>query len=120
MRTQFEGIDIVGHRNGYLKSDLEKDDLIKDIADKKPDVVFVAMGSPKQEMLMMEMAEQHPAVYQGLGGSFDVYTGRIKRSPKVMQKLGLEWAFRLMKQPARFRRYLPLVRFITLIIFRRL
>ena len=48
----------------------------------KPDVVFVAMGSPKQELLMEEMSEKHPAIYQGLGGSFDVYTGRVERAPK--------------------------------------
>ena len=54
--------------------------LIDDIAEKRPDFVFVAMGSPKQEFLMADMLKRHKAVYQGLGGSFDVYTGRAKRA----------------------------------------
>lgn len=120
LKSQFKGINILGYRNGYIKSNAEKETLIKDIISKKPDVVFVAMGSPKQEMLMKEMAHNHPAIYQGLGGSFDIYTGRINRSPKLLQKLGLEWSYRLMKQPNRFRRYLPLFRFFTLILTRRL
>ncbi|NVJ47132.1 MAG: WecB/TagA/CpsF family glycosyltransferase [Cytophagia bacterium] len=120
LRCQFEGINIVGYRNGYIKTDREKEALMNDIVSKKPDMVFVAMGSPKQEMLMEEMARKHPAVYQGLGGSFDVFTSRIKRSPKLLQKLGLEWSYRLMKQPSRFWRYLPLFRFFFLIITRRL
>ena len=51
--------------------------MIDDIASKKPDVDFVAMGSPKQELLMEEMMQRHPAIYQGLGGSFDVYTRNV-------------------------------------------
>lgn len=71
----------MNYRNGYLKTPEERKALIEDIAEKKPDVVFVAMGSPKQELLMEEMLERHPAIYQGLGGSFDVYTGAVKRAP---------------------------------------
>jgi len=69
------------------------------------------MGSPKQEYLMQELFTIHPAIYQGLGGSFDVYTGHIKRSPAVFVKLGLEWFYRLLKQPARIGRQLILVKF---------
>lgn len=61
LRDEFPGIRILAHRNGYLRSDEEKRALIVDIARKKPDVVFVAMGSPKQELLMEEMLRAHPA-----------------------------------------------------------
>lgn len=81
LQKEFEGINIVGYRNGYIKTDEERTSLISDIARLKPDVVFVAMGSPKQELLMGDMLRVHPAIYQGLGGSFDVYTGHVQRAP---------------------------------------
>ncbi len=115
LKTEFPDINILGYRNGYIKTDTEKQALIKDIATKKPDVVFVAMGSPKQELLMQEMQQQHTAVYQGLGGSFDVYTGHVHRAPQWWIKNNLEWAYRLVKQPKRiFRQYVYLEFFIKL------
>jgi len=115
LRKEFEGIQIVGYRNGYIKTDDEKQKLIEDIAEKKPDVVFVAMGSPKQELLMEEMIERHPAIYQGLGGSFDVYTGHVDRAPKWWVDHNLEFAYRLLKQPSRIKRQIHLVRFLALV-----
>ena len=115
LKKDFEGINIVGYRNGYIKTEQERKNLIEDIADKKPDVVFVAMGSPKQELLMEEMAERHPAVYQGLGGSFDVYIGRVKRAPKWWVDHNLEFAYRLLKQPSRIKRQIHLARYFALV-----
>ena len=109
LRKEYSGINIAGYRNGYIKSEEEKQRLIDDIAGKQPDVVFVAMGSPKQELLMEEMAERHPAIYQGLGGSFDVYTGHVKRAPKWWVDHNLEFAYRLLKQPSRIKRQIHLV-----------
>lgn len=94
LKTEFPAIHIVGYRNGYIRSEEEKMALLDDIVAKKPDVVFVAMGSPKQELLMEEMLERHSAIYQGLGGSFDVYTGRVKRAPKWWRKHKLEGLYR--------------------------
>jgi UDP-N-acetyl-D-mannosaminouronate:lipid I N-acetyl-D-mannosaminouronosyltransferase len=108
---EFPSIQIVNFRNGYIKSEEERNELIQDIADKKPDVVFVAMGSPKQELLMEDMHRLHPAVYQGLGGSFDVYTGNVKRAPKWWVDNNMEWAYRLVKQPSRIKRQVHLVKF---------
>ena len=71
--------------------------MIDDIVEKKPDVVFVAMGSPKQELLMEEIQRQHRAIFQGLGGSFDVYTGHVQRAPKWWVEHNLEFAYRLIK-----------------------
>ena len=115
LRKEFPGIRIVNYRNGYIKTEEEKQALVNDIAEKKPDVVFVAMGSPKQELLMEEMSERHPAIYQGLGGSFDVYTGHVKRAPKWWVEHNLEFAYRLLKQPSRIKRQIHLVRFLLLV-----
>jgi UDP-N-acetyl-D-mannosaminouronate:lipid I N-acetyl-D-mannosaminouronosyltransferase len=114
LNMEFPGIRIVNYRNGYIKTDKEKADLIKDVAEKKPDVVFVAMGSPKQELLMEEMSAVHSAIYQGLGGSFDVYTGNVKRAPKWWVEHNLEFAYRLIKQPSRIKRQIHLLRFLML------
>lgn len=115
LKTEFPGINIVNYRNGYIKTEEEKLQLIDDIASKKPDVVFVAMGSPKQELLMEEMFEKHPAIYQGLGGSFDVYTGRVERAPEWWVRHNLEFAYRLIRQPSRIKRQIHLVRFLILL-----
>lgn len=111
LKEEFHGINIVNYRNGYIKTEEEKITLLNDIVAKKPDVVFVAMGSPKQELLMEEMMKLHPAIYQGLGGSFDVYIGSVKRAPKWWVDHNLEFAYRLIKQPARIKRQIHLVRF---------
>lgn len=115
LKIEFPNINIANYRNGYIKTDEEKQNLIADIAEKKPDVVFVAMGSPKQELLMEEMAQQHAAIYQGLGGSFDVYTGNVKRAPKWWVDHNLEFAYRLVKQPSRIKRQIHLIRFLQLV-----
>lgn len=117
LKDEFVGINISNYRDGYIKSDEEKQLLIEDIANKKPDVVFVAMGSPKQELLMEAMSQQHQAIYQGLGGSFDVYTGAVERAPEWWVKHNLEWAYRLIKQPSRIKRQIHLVRFWFLVKF---
>lgn len=111
LRREKDNINIVGFRNGYIKTEEEKQALIEDIAEKKPDVVFVAMGSPKQELLMEEMLERHPAIYQGLGGSFDVYVGRVKRAPQWWVNHNLEWLYRLLKEPKRITRQIHLIGF---------
>lgn len=118
--VQFPGMQILNFRNGYLKSEAEKILLLADIHKHKPDVVFVAMGSPKQELLMEEMQQVHPAVYQGLGGSFDVYTGNVKRAPKWWVRNNLEWAYRLLNEPSRIKRQIHLVNFLGLLLFNKI
>ena len=116
LKKEFKGIIILGYRNGYIKTDEERDALIQEIADKKPDVVYVAMGSPIQEFLMADMMKVHPAIYQGLGGSFDVYTGRVKRAPLWWQKHNLEFLYRFLKQPQRYRREYYRLKFLVWMI----
>lgn len=115
LKEDFPGINIVNYRDGYIRSEDERQALIDDIVTKKPDVVFVAMGSPKQELLMEEMFQKHPAIYQGLGGSFDVYTGNVARAPQWWVEHNLEWAYRLILQPSRIKRQIHLLRFLFLV-----
>ena len=111
LKLEFPGIKIVNFRNGYLRTEEEKSRLKDDIIKRQPDIVFVAMGSPKQELLMEELHSLHPALYQGLGGSFDVFDGSVERAPEWWVRNSLEWAYRLLKQPARIKRQIHLLRF---------
>jgi len=111
LKLEYPGINIINYRNGYIKTEREQLNLIEDIRLKKPDVVFVAMGSPKQELLMEAMQSKHKALYQGLGGSFDVYTGKVKRAPKWWIDHQLEGPYRLMKQPYKIKRYIKAMPF---------
>ena len=120
LKVDFPGIRIVEYRDGYLKSEQERLDLITDIVAKKPDVVFVAMGSPKQELLMEEIQKQHKAIFQGLGGSFDVYTGHVERAPKWWVDHNLEFAYRLLKEPKRIKRQIYLVKYAWWLLWRKL
>ncbi|WP_303925492.1 WecB/TagA/CpsF family glycosyltransferase [Draconibacterium sediminis] len=119
LQREYPGINILGYRNGYVQSIDEQEKLIETITKLKPDIVFVAMGSPKQELIMQEMQEHHSAIYQGLGGSFDVYVGNVERAPKSWVKNNLEWAYRLIKQPRRIKRQIHLVRFAFNVIIGR-
>ncbi len=110
LKQEFPGINVVGFRNGYLqKGDQEK--LIEDMMDKKPDYIFVAMGSPAQERLMVAMSKQYPAVYLGLGGSFDIYSGKTKRAPDIFIRIKAEWFYRLVAEPKRAARQIKLIDF---------
>lgn len=121
LRQDFPNIRIVGCRDGYIKTEQEKMLLIDDISLKKPDVVFVAMGSPKQELLMEEMQRRHPnAIYQGLGGSFDVYTGNVERAPKWWVDHNMEFAYRLIKEPKRIKRQIHLVKYAYWLLIKKL
>ncbi|WP_301666032.1 WecB/TagA/CpsF family glycosyltransferase [uncultured Alistipes sp.] len=120
LRSQFDGIRIVGYRNGYIADDEQCEALLDDIARKSPDVVFVAMGSPRQERLMERMQQRHKAIYQGLGGSFDVYTGHVERAPKWWIDHNMEFAYRLIKEPRRIKRQIHLVKYAYWLAFNKL
>lgn len=116
LSAEFPGIQIVNYRNGYLTGESERKALIDDVVRRKPDVVFVAMGSPRQELLMEAMRQRHSAVYLGLGGSFDVYTGQVKRAPPWWVEHHVEWLFRLLQEPKRVLRQVRLLKFLILLI----
>lgn len=111
LHQRWPDLRIVGHRDGYIQSDAEREALIADVEAKAPDVVFVAMGSPKQELLMADMLARHRAIYQGLGGSFDVFTDTVKRAPKWWIDHNMEFAYRLIKQPRRITRNFKFIKY---------
>lgn len=118
LRQDYPRLQIVGARNGYVSQE-EEALLVCDIVDKKPDVILIAQGSPRQELLMQKLHNRHEAIYMGLGGSFDVYTGRMTRAPIFFRRLGLEWFYRLMLEPSRVKRQKVLLPFAIKLLFNR-
>ena len=114
LKKEYPQIKILGYRNGFLREN-DKNILIKELKLLKPDIIFVAQGSPRQEFLMNELINQHQALYMGLGGSFDIYGGEKKRAPKLFLKLELEWLYRLLKEPTRISRQFALIKFVIFI-----
>lgn len=109
-------INICGIANGYF-DEARQQEIINDINEKKPDVVFVCLGVPKQEKWIYNNAKNLNAkVLMGLGGSLDVFAGKVKRAPVIYQKLGIEWLYRLCKEPKRIGRMLDLPRFAFTVI----
>ena len=107
--AQFPNIVLCGTQDGYFK---DEEDVILKVAAARPDLMFVCLGAPKQEKWMARWGEHTGArLAIGLGGVLDVYAGNVERAPESWQKLGLEWAYRLKKEPRRIGRMakLPLV-----------
>ena len=104
-------LNVVGVSNGYFDEKREQE-IIADINEKNPDVVFVCLGVPKQEFWIYNHKDELNAkVFIGLGGTLDVFAGNVKRAPDIYIKLGIEWLYRLIKEPKRFFRMLDLPKF---------
>ncbi len=112
----YPGIEIVGTSDGYFDEEKEKA-IIADINEKSPDILFVCLGFPKQEMWIDAHPDLNAKIAMGIGGSLDVFAGVVKRAPRIFQKLGLEWFYRLIKQPSRFIRMLALPKFGFTVLF---
>lgn len=111
LRQRHPGIEIVGFQHGYFPSQ-NMGDLISRINDASPDILFVGLGSPRQEMwIRQHLPELKVKVIQGIGGTLDVVAGRTKRAPTWLQAVGMEWFYRLLSQPSRIRRQLRLASF---------
>jgi N-acetylglucosaminyldiphosphoundecaprenol N-acetyl-beta-D-mannosaminyltransferase len=105
------GTAIVGYHHGYFDWNMESE-IVEDINNKKADLVFVGMGIPKQEIFIKRNIESINAkLLMGVGGSFDVLAGEVKRAPQFYQKLGLEWFYRMIKEPRRIKKIPDLVKF---------
>lgn len=107
LRNEYKGLNITYIRNGYFNE--QEEDLIKEeLKAIEPKVLFVALGAPKQELLISSLKKEMPeTIFIGVGGSFDVWSGMVKRAPEAYQKMGLEWLYRTVKEPARFKRIFP-------------
>ena len=102
---QYPNLNIVYLRNGYFQDDNE---IISNIEASNPQILLVGLGSPKQEEMISKLKDKlHGCVMVGVGGSFDVFSGIVKESPEIYRKLGLEWLYRTLKQPERFKRIFP-------------
>lgn len=108
-----------GFLNVTQPTSAEKKELLERISQLQPDIVFVALGAPYQEKWIVEnskaLQECGVRLAMAVGGSFDVLLGKVARSPKWMQKVGLEWLFRLYQEPWRWRRQLNLLVFLKMI-----
>ena len=117
MKAAYPGLKILGTRNGYFTSAEEKD-IIREIKSLSPDLLLVGLGAPKQEKWIYENLRFTGAKAAiGVGGCFDVMAGNIKRAPKIFQKLGLEWFYRLLCQPTRIKRMMRLPVFAVKVLF---
>jgi UDP-N-acetyl-D-mannosaminouronate:lipid I N-acetyl-D-mannosaminouronosyltransferase len=120
LEAEFPNVTVVIARNGYDGTrDVEA--LVRDVENAKPALVFVALGSPRQELLIERFRTVHPAgFYMGLGGSFDIYAGVKKRAPVWMQRRGLEWLFRFLAEPSRAPRETKRLKFLALLMLGKL
>lgn len=104
LKHKYPKVNIVGSHDGYFDI-YNCDDIVKDIKDKKAEILFIAMGAPKQEIFITRFMDKLPCkIFMGVGGSFDVIAGKVKRAPNWMINLGLEWLYRTIKQPQRIKR----------------
>lgn len=105
LKEKWPDLNIIYYHDGYFD---DNDAIYNELAKLSPSFVLVALGSPKQEFFINSLKSVLPnAVLIGLGGSFDVWSGAVKRAPKVYRKLGLEWLYRLISEPKRFNRIFP-------------
>lgn len=116
IKAKFPNIVVKGQHNGYFKDGSpEEEQILKDIEEKKPDLLIAAMGFPKQEIFLTKT--EAPKVSIACGGSLDVMSGEVKRAPRWMQKVGLEWFYRLIKDPGRIKRQIVIPVFLWKIVF---
>ena len=105
LSKEYQNLNVVYSHDGYFDND---EDIIESVISANPDLILVALGSPKQEFFIHNLKEKLPnSTLIGLGGSFDVWAGVVERAPKIYQKLGLEWLYRTFKEPKRFKRIFP-------------
>lgn len=103
IKEQYPNLKLVGTSNGYVT---DKDKVFDEIVKLEPDIVLVALGIPLQEMLIYKHLNRFKkGIFVGVGGSFDVMSCMKKRAPKIFIKLNLEWLYRIMKEPKRFKRF---------------
>ncbi len=110
VKVKYPNINIVGRNNGFFK---DKTEIEKKLKETKPQMVMISLGSPKQEMLSAELNKKFPEIiFIGSGGRLDILAGKLKRAPDFFVNNGIEWLYRLYKEPKRFKSQLGLMIFI--------
>ena len=117
LQAKHPGLKVVGTADGYFKDETP---VVERINDSEPDVLFVCLGAPKQELFMVDhRRELQVGLMIGLGGSLDGFAGTVKRAPVWMQRAGLEWLYRLLKEPRRLKRMMRLPKFVLAVLAHR-
>lgn len=111
IKSDYPNINIVGYSNGYIN---DADNKITDeIINLEPDYIFVAKGAPLQDEWINKVIQKtDKGLFMGVGGSFDVLAGEVKRAPEIWQKLNLEWLYRIAGDPKRWKRSMALPKFV--------
>ena len=110
LQVKYPGLKVAGTKDGYFQ---REEEAVEAVQQAKPDVLFVCLGSPKQEYFMADHFDQLGATLMvGRGGSLDVYAGKVERAPALFRKLGLEWFYRLLRQPSRLGRMMKLPQYL--------
>ena len=116
IKNKYPKLRIAGYHNGFFDLD-NCQDIVDEINASNPWAIFVAMGSPRQEQFIEGYFNEISAnIFMGVGGSFDIYSGNLKRAPKWMIKLGLEWLYRVVNEPIRIKRLGAIPKFLWLVI----
>ena len=116
LEKEISGLYITYAHDGYFSNDEE---IINELKIRQPRLVLCALGSPKQEEFIIKANQVLPnALFVGVGGSFDVWSGVVERAPEIYQKLGLEWLYRTVKEPKRFKRIFPTLPLFVLKVLR--
>lgn len=116
LQQRYPGLKVAGTQHGYVPES-QVDELIETINASAADVLFVGLGSPRQELWMARYNERLDVkICQGVGGTFDAICGHPPRAPRVIQKLHLEWFYRLITQPQRLVRQTSLPRFVLQVV----
>jgi N-acetylglucosaminyldiphosphoundecaprenol N-acetyl-beta-D-mannosaminyltransferase len=116
LRTKYRKLDILGSHDGYFDVD-NCEEILKEIEKVKPKVLFVAMGCPRQELFITKYMDRLPCeIFMGVGGSFDIIAGNLKRAPKWMISIGMEWLYRVAKEPSRIKRLSSIPKFMLMVI----
>lgn len=115
LEKKYKGINIVGYSNGYI----DEKKALKEIKKARPDILFVALGSPKQEEFIINNRNKLKStkIIMPVGGSFDVISGNLKRAPEIYRKLKIEWLYRMLKEPKRFKHIFELAQYLLLALF---
>jgi N-acetylglucosaminyldiphosphoundecaprenol N-acetyl-beta-D-mannosaminyltransferase len=116
LRVQYPGIQIVGNQDGFMPEE-ETPALLERINASRAQILFIALGSPKQELWMEKYLPQlNVRICQGVGGTFDVLAGNVRRAPAVFRKVHMEWFYRLLTNPRRLLRQTALPKFVYRVI----
>lgn len=118
LKERWPELDICGTGDGYFTED---DPVIEKINAQSPDLLLVCLGFPKQEIWMHRNKDRlHAGIMLGLGGALDVFAGEVKRAPEAWRRMGLEWLYRLLRQPSRIKRMIKLPIFLLAVIWERI